>query len=265
MAGAFGNGGGEFFGDVRHFGNDGVEITFGGDGSVASDLLQLLSIFFAFKFGEAFGPGEDGVVLLEIGHGDEDEEAGRHGAHFNLIDDPWRFGFGFLVCGMKDVEGLGEIVLVARREMDFDDTHVTSVGEVDGIGAVAKVVAAFGDDGALAGEQGGNFILHFGEFGMSGIDLIPAGQGLLDVFVGIERIEGNRFGLSGNGLEGDPIVGNIEAIAGFGHVDGNFLVGGGFAVLNFLADENEQVGRSGGRIRRFVLGEGEGGAEKRER
>ena len=76
MARALGDAGGEFFGDVRHFGNDGVEIAFGGGGSVAGDLLQLLSIFFAFKFGEAFGPGEDGVVLFEIGHGDEDEEAG---------------------------------------------------------------------------------------------------------------------------------------------------------------------------------------------
>ena len=166
---------------------------------------------------------------------------------------------------MEDVEGLSEVILVAGREMDFDDTHVTSVGEVDGIGAVAKVIAAFGDDGALAGEQSGNFVLHFGEFGMRGIDLIPASQGLLDVFVGIEGIEGNRFGLAGNGLEGNPVVGNIEAIAGFGHIDGNFLVGGGFAVLNFLAYENEQVRRSGRRFGGFILGEGEGSAEERKR
>ena len=102
------------------------------------------------------------------------------------------------------------------EEVHFEDTHKACFGKIDVFCRSAQVVAAHGNDGALAGNQGVDFSLGLRQVRMGGIELLPATVGLLDLFKGIKGVKGKRFACSGQRFEVNPEARGVQTIAGAG-------------------------------------------------
>src|SRR5580692_6755554 len=78
---------------------------------------------------------------------------------------------------------------------------------------VAEIAAAHGNNCAFTRFEFSNFLLQAGQFGMGGIDLAPLSEGVVHLFERVKRIEGERFGRAGNGLQIDPLIWDTQILA----------------------------------------------------
>src|SRR2546429_7215743 len=87
---------------------------------------------------------------------------------------------------------------MAREKAHFEDPHRARFGKINVLRRrCTQIVAAQGDEGALARKQGVDFSLCLRQVRMGGKELLPAAVGLLQLFEGIKGVEGKRFARSG--------------------------------------------------------------------
>ncbi len=88
--------------------------------------------------------------------------------------------------------------------MNFENAEVAGFGQVDTLWTVAKVVATDGNLRRFTGEKRFDLLLQMGELGMSCKELAKYGKILVQFFEGIERIEEEGLGRTGEGFQVDP-------------------------------------------------------------
>src|SRR5207302_1030654 len=85
-----------------------------------------------------------------LGHRHEYKKGWRGNTHVDLINHPRRIRLDFCVGIGKDLYCLDEIVLMPREKPYIEHPHIACFREVDAIRQVSEVVAARGDNCAIA-------------------------------------------------------------------------------------------------------------------
>ena len=156
---------------------------------------------------------------------------------------------------------------MAKVQTNFQVAHKAGFRKIDGLRAIAEIVAAHGNDSAFPGDKALEFLLHAGKLRASRKNSPPFHEGGLCLLERIEGIEKKRFCLAGNGLEVNPGVGNGELIAGPRDGDFDFAAFSSFSKSKLLVHKEQQFWRRAGNSGKIVAlrGRPQSAGEKQKR